>query len=428
MDSRETSESRLTMAPFRLADWHVEPASQRISRGSETAKLEPKAMSVLVYLAQRPGEVVTREELEGAVWSDTVVGYDALSNTIIKLRKAFGDQARNPRIIETISKTGYRLIAEVSAATELGKTETIPEPEVSTAGVSQSAVQPWRRYSVGMAAALVIAVGGSLAWWQLRHAEIEPAYSLPDKPSIAILPFNNLSDDPSQEYFVDGMTEDLITDLAKIESLFVIARNTVFTYKGRAVVVPDVARELGVEFVLEGSVRRVANKVRINTQLINGASGEHVWAERYDGSLADIFALQDKVASEIIGQLKIKLTPDEQVRRVRKGTDNPEAHDAYLKGWQLYRRYTPEDFVEAIPYLTRATELDPDYGQAWAALASIYWITYRKHFAWAVIVIPHTNPFTSWTGALGAKRVARARFRNRCRRGRARASTTTRGY
>jgi DNA-binding winged helix-turn-helix (wHTH) protein len=164
MDSRETSESRLTMAPFRLADWHVEPASQRISRGSETAKLEPKAMSVLVYLAQRPGEVVTREELEGAVWSDTVVGYDALSNTIIKLRKAFGDQARNPRIIETISKTGYRLIAEVSAATELGKTETIPEPEVSTAGVSQSAVQPWRRYSVGMAAALVIAVGGRRGW------------------------------------------------------------------------------------------------------------------------------------------------------------------------------------------------------------------------------------------------------------------------
>jgi TolB-like protein/Flp pilus assembly protein TadD len=246
---------------------------------------------------------------------------------------------------------------------------------------------------------LVIVVGGSLAWWQSWHAKIEPAYSLPNKPSIAILPFNNLSDDPSQEYFVDGMTEDLITDLAKIESLFVIARNTVFTYKGRAVVVPDVARELGVEFVLEGSVRRVANKVRINTQLINGASGEHVWAERYDGSLADIFALQDKVASEIIGQLKIKLTPDEQVRRVRKGTDNPEAHDAYLKGWQLYRRYTPEDFVEAIPYLTRATELDPDYGQAWAALASIYWISYQKSFAWSMIVNPNRNNFSSYLGA-----------------------------
>ncbi len=276
---------------------------------------------------------------------------------------------------------------------------SIPEPEAPAADVRQPAAQPWSRYSIGLVVALAIIVGGSLAWWQPWHPKIELAHPLPDKPSIAILPFDNLSDDPSQEYFVDGMTEDLITDLAKIESLFVIARNTMFTYKGRPIVVPDVARELGVKYVLEGSVRRVADRVRINTQLIDGASGQHIWAERYDGSLTDIFALQDKVTSEIIGQLKIRLTPDEQIRRAGKGTDNPEAHDAYLKGWQLYRRYSPEDFVEAIPYFERATELDPDYGRAWAALASIYWITYRRNYAWSLIVNPNRDEFVSWDGA-----------------------------
>ena len=222
------------------------------------------------------------------------------------------------------------------------------------------------------------------------------AFPLPDKPSIAVLPFTNLSDDPNQEYFVDGMTEDLITDLAKIESLFVIARNTVFTYKGKSVSVPDVARELGIRYVLEGSVRRVGDVVRINTQLIDGASGAHIWAERYDGTLADIFALQDEVTSEIVAQLQITLTPDEQNRQNRKDTDNPDAHDAYLRGWQLYRRFTPEDFVEAIPHLERAVELDPDYGQAWATLASVYWITNRKSYAWALIVNPNESNSVSW--------------------------------
>ncbi|HUS95818.1 MAG TPA: tetratricopeptide repeat protein, partial [Hyphomicrobiaceae bacterium] len=188
----------------------------------------------------------------------------------------------------------------------------------------------------------------------------------------------------------------LITDLAKIESLFVIARNTVFTYKGKSVVVPDVARELGVKFVLEGSVRRVGDVVRINAQLIDGASGAHIWADRYDGTLADIFALQDEVTSEIVAQLQITLTPDQQNRRERGGTDNPDAHDAYLRGRQLYLRYTPEDFVEAIPHLERAVELDPDYGQAWATLASVFWITYRKSYAWALIVNPNPANSVSW--------------------------------
>ena len=261
----------------------------------------------------------------------------------------------------------------------------------------------WPLTAVGLVALVIVA--GLALWqrpWEPREepASVEAmAFPLPDKPSIAVLPFTNLSDDPNQEYFVDGMTEDLITDLAKIESLFVIARNTVFTYKGKSVVVPDVARELGIRYVLEGSVRRVGDVVRINTQLIDGVSGAHIWAERYDGTLADIFALQDKVTREIVAQLQITLTPDQQNRRETGGTDNPNAHDAYLRGWQLYRRYTPEDFVEAIPHLERAVELDPDYGQAWAALASIYWITHRKGTAWSLIVNPDESIQVSWIGA-----------------------------
>jgi len=252
---------------------------------------------------------------------------------------------------------------------------------------------------------VLVILSGALSWqrpWEERQelASVDAMpLSLPDGPSIAVLPFTNMSDDPTQEYFVDGMTEDLITDLAKIESLFVIARNTVFTYKGKSVVVPDVARELGVKYVLEGSVRRVGDKVRINTQLIDGASGAHIWAERYDGALTDIFALQDKVTAEIVAQLQITLTPDEQNRGETGGTDNSDAHDAYLRGWQLYRRHTPEDFVEAIPHLKRAVELDPDYGRAWATLASIYWITYRKGYAWSFIVHPDIAPWNSWLGA-----------------------------
>ncbi len=159
------------------------------------------------------------------------------------------------------------------------------------------------------------------------------------------------------------------------------------------------ARELGIRYVLEGSVRRVGDVVRINAHLIVGASGENMWAERYDGTLDDIFALQDEVTSEIVAQLQITLTPDEQNRKNRKDTDNPDAHDAYLRGWQLYRRYTPENFVEAIPHLERAVELDPDYGQAWATLASVYWFTYRKGYAWSLIVNPDNANFVSIQGS-----------------------------
>jgi len=200
----------------------------------------------------------------------------------------------------------------------------------------------------------------------------EPPLPLPDKPSIAVLPFTNMSKDPEQEYFADGMTDDLITDLSKISGLFVIARNSAFKYKGQTVDVKKISRELGVRHVLEGSVRKVLNQVRINAQLIDATTGGHLWAERYDGKMDDIFALQDKITGKIVSALAVKLTEGEKGQLARKGTDNIEAYDAFLKGWGHYLRWTPEDHAKAVSYFKKAVELDPNYGQAYAGLANIF--------------------------------------------------------
>jgi TolB-like protein len=231
---------------------------------------------------------------------------------------------------------------------------------------------------IAAAAVFVVAVGG-VFWWQPWAPDVEPAsiermaYPLPDKPSIAVLPFTNMSGDAEQAYFADGMTEDLITDLSKVSGLFVIARNSTFVYKDRTVAIRQVAEELGVRYVLEGSVRRAGDQVRINAQLIDATTGGHVWAERYDGSLTDVFALQDKVTQNIVTALAVNLTAGERERQARKETDSPEAYDAFLRGWAHYRLFTPEDLAKSVPYFEQAIQLDPNYGRAHAALATVYW-------------------------------------------------------
>ena len=221
---------------------------------------------------------------------------------------------------------------------------------------------------------LFIVAGLMLGWWQPWVSEEEPAsvehmaLPLPDKPSIAVLPFTNLSNEPSEQYFADGMTEDLITDLSKVSGLFVIARNSVFTYKGRAVKIQQVAEELGVRYVLEGSVRRAGGQVRINAQLIDATTGGHLWAERYDGTLDDVFALQDEVSRKIVSALAVTLTPDEQ-QRSNQAQASPEAYDLLLRGLERFRRFTREANVEAREYFERAVEVDPDFARAHADIA-----------------------------------------------------------
>jgi TolB-like protein len=247
-----------------------------------------------------------------------------------------------------------------------------------------------KRWQWTALAAVVVLIVGAVAIWNFyfRFPSVETAstdrmaFPLPDKPSIAVLPFANMSDDPKQEYFCDGVTEDLITDLSKISGIFVIARNSTFVYKGKPVKIKQVAEELGVRYVLEGSIRKVDNKVRITAQLIDAINGHHIWAERYTGIMDDVFDLQDKITQKIIGSLTVKLTANEKRQIAFKGTDNIEAYDVFLQGWDHYLRSTPEAFREAIPFFRKAVELDPNYGQSYAALALSYWSGSYDHY-WA---------------------------------------------
>jgi TolB-like protein/tetratricopeptide (TPR) repeat protein len=277
---------------------------------------------------------------------------------------------------------------------------SLPTPQRAAGEPAVSRRSRRSLYAIAALAALLVAVGSLFYWhpWQpgagaelFGHAP--PA--LPDKPSIVVLPFANMSDDPQQEYFADGMTDDLITDLSKISGLFVISRNSAFTYKGKNVDLKAVGKELGVKFVLEGSVRRVGDQVRINAQLIDSKSGGHVWADRYDGSMVDVFAFQDRVTRKIITGLSVNLTTMEEDARTQRGTTNADAYDAFLQGWELYLRLSADDFVKAIPHFQRAVQLDPDYGHAYAALASLYWVTFRHGDPWSSKVIPDTNNWVS---------------------------------
>ena len=240
----------------------------------------------------------------------------------------------------------------------------------------------------GLAAlCLIFVLAGGFGVWQAWSPTVEPAsvdrlaFPLPDKPSIAVLPFNNISDDPSQEYFVDGMTEDLITDLSKISGLFVISRNSTFVFKGRPVDVKDISKQLGVRYVLEGSARRAGDQIRINAQLIDATTGGHIWAERFDETMSNVFTLQDKVTRRVVSELAVTLTVDDKQRLASSQTENVEAYEAFLRGWEHYRRNTPDDFVTARDYFQKAVDLDPKYGRAHAALALIH---YRaSKFRWS---------------------------------------------
>lgn len=241
-----------------------------------------------------------------------------------------------------------------------------------------------RQWAALVASAVALGVAAGVTWWRPweRAVEADPIQAsdltAPDKPSIAVLPFANVSNDPRQEYFADGMTDGLVTELAQISGLFVIARNSTFAYKGKAVTPRQVSKELGVRYVLEGSVQRAGQQLRINAQLIDSFSAGHVWAGTFDGTLADVFALQDQVTQGIADALALRLGPDEQMALGRKETTVPAAFDAFLRGWEHHRRMTPDDIGKALPHYEKAMALDPAYGRAYAAAA----MAYAHLYAW----------------------------------------------
>jgi TolB-like protein/class 3 adenylate cyclase/Flp pilus assembly protein TadD len=290
--------------------------------------------------------------------------------------------------IETKLPLGYEYLGEhpvKNIPKPVGAYRVLMQPRVTEAvKIEKEKPAIMRRKTIIVGAVVVLMVVIGIWQFYMRRPSVEPAsvekmeYPLPDKPSIAVLPFVNMSDDPTQEYFSDGITEDLITGLSKISDLFVIARNSTFTYKGKPVKIRQVAEELGVRYVLEGSVQKAAEKVRVSAQLIDATTGHHIWADRYEGNVANVFALQDNITSKIIEALAVKLTFDEKEAIPKKGTENLEAYLSFLKGWQHYRQNTPDAFLEAIALFEKAIELDPSYWRAYAALANIYFTVYQK--------------------------------------------------
>jgi adenylate cyclase len=250
----------------------------------------------------------------------------------------------------------YRVLLDPSA---VGMTITAP----------QKAARSWQRPATATAVLLLVIATVAVAWLRPWQPSFEPRIPLPDKPSVAVLPFTNMSSDPGQENFADGMTDDLITDLSKISALFVIARNSTFVYKDKAVNIGKVAEDLGVRYVLEGSVQRAGNQMRVNAQLIDAVTGGHVWADRFDGKTDDIFAVQDSFVHKIVDALEVNLTKPEEVQIASARTDNIAAKEAFDEGWSLYLRFDAKSNAAAIALFQRAIELDPEYGRAYAALA-----------------------------------------------------------
>jgi len=352
--------------PFRVGDWQVEPTSGRIRQGGRSIKLEPRVMDLLVYLAGRPGRVITRAELETAVWAGRVVGYDALTGSMQKLRRALADDARQPHIIETLSKKGYRLLAPVvmPAAAD--------PPADSSPDSPVTGVQRENRSVHAGIAALGLLLMTAIAYFFYGPWRIaDTTQDLGSTPaSIAVLPFDNLGGDPEQEYFADGMTDDLITELAKIPDLFVIARDSTFFYKGQPIDLHEVADKLRVRYILHGSVRRAGEQIRLNARLTDAASGRHLWAERYDGTLNNVFALQDEITRRILAALPASMHTGDPPDAPGRKTSSATAYDYFLLGRNRFFRYASrEENRKARELYRQAIALDPEYALAYAMLA-----------------------------------------------------------
>ncbi len=365
----------LRQKAFFIGDWKVSPTEGLLLRGDDVVHIEPKAMELLVYLAQRQGEVVAREDIEKDVWGGTLVSYDSITSTVIKLRKALQDNAREPDYIATIPKRGYELIASVGEQEDPGTHEG-----TQSNGLQHANKSTWYFLSAGF---LVVAVG--VAWFVLS-ASVDPvlidesnvspvskeniAQQSLETPSIAVLPFVNMSGDPEQEYFSDGITEDIITDLSRLKNLAVIARNSSFTYKDTTSNVVDIGDDLKVSHVLEGSVRRSGDRVRITAQLIDAINGQHLWAERYDRELNDVFAVQDEITEQIVTALSVQLSGEEK-HRTNKISRNFEAYDLLLKGRRAASKRSEDDGNNAIALYKEAISLDPELARAYGSLAIV---------------------------------------------------------
>jgi TolB-like protein/cytochrome c-type biogenesis protein CcmH/NrfG len=330
---------------FLLADHTLDTDRRELRRGSEPIAVEPQVFDLLIYLVQNRDRVVSKDDLIASVWAGRIVSESTLTSRINAARKAVGDSGEDQKLIRTISRRGFRFVGTVrtpSNGDEPAHPIGSPPDELS---------------------------------------EQSPALPASDRPAIAVLPFINMSGDPEQEYFSDGISEDIITALSKLRWFFVIARNSSFIYKGKAVHMKQVAEELGVGYVVDGSVRKVGDRVRITVQLNDAATGSHIWAERYDRGVADVFAVQDEITEAIVAAIEPQLYATESFRAQRKPPNSIDAWGLVMRALSHYWQVTRQDNVIAQELLEKAIAIDPNYGQALGVLAASY--TFSFHMGWA---------------------------------------------
>jgi TolB-like protein/DNA-binding winged helix-turn-helix (wHTH) protein/Flp pilus assembly protein TadD len=343
-------------------------------------RLQEQPFQLLAMLLERAGQVVTREELQKKLWpADTFVDFDhGLNKAVNKIRDALGDSAESPRFVETVARRGYRFLAEVKAADavpvrspelappQLPATETGDRADLAgTRATPQRRLAPlaWK-----ISAFVLLAVIAAFAAWRI-HSRNRPASAI---HSLAVLPLESLSNDASQDYFADGMTDELISDLGQISALRVISRTSVMAYKHARKPLPQIARELNVDAIVEGTVLRSGDQVRITAQLIDAAADKHLWSQSYEGELKDTLALQNQVARAIADQIRINLNPQEQAALKTAKVVNPEAYESYLKGRYFWNKRTPDSLKVALAYFNQAIDEDPTYAQAYSGLADTY--------------------------------------------------------
>jgi TolB-like protein len=319
-----------TFGPFRL-----DIAAGILFRGAEPVPLGHRAVALLHMLVEEPGTPISKDRLIESAWPGLAIEESNLTVQIAALRRVFAEESGGENWIETLPRRGYRYVGPVVAK---------------------------EQHSQGAAA----------------DAQPAPALAVPDNPSLAVLPFTNMSGDPEQEYFADGVVEDIITGLSRIKWLFVIARNSSFTYKGQSVSVNQVGRELGVRYVLEGSVRKAGQRVRITGQLVEAETGVHIWAERYDRPLDDIFALQDEITLNVVGAIEPSLREAEIERVKRKRPENLDAYDLVLRALPHVFLAMPADAAKAVPLLERALTIEGDYAGAHGLLAWCHQIFFAR--------------------------------------------------
>ena len=323
-----------------FGEHRLDPGRRELCGASERIAIEPRVFDLLVYLVRNRDRVLSKDDLIANVWGGRIVSDSTLTSHIHAARKAVGDSGEAQRLIRTLPRKGFRFIGAVE------EVEKHAAPRDNSAAVLEDPSRP------------TLAPGDNLCCG-------------PGKPPIAVLAFCNWSDDPDQEYFTDGIAEDIITALSRYPSLFVIARNSCFTYKGRAVDVKQVGCELGVRYVLEGGVRKSGNRVRVTAQLVDAETGKHIWADRYDRDLADIFAVQDEITEAVTIAIAPAIAEAERRRAMRITPGSLDAWAAYQRGLWYFYKISPDNNALAQKYFQRSIDIDPNFAAGYKGLASV---------------------------------------------------------